>query len=82
MEDSISKKLGDALSVLHFVVFLQYDRKYYRKYLDNGYMKINRPQSKGRGGYGLSRSIDCSFPLTGTTVSSLSIYLDKHNKAP
>ncbi len=26
-------------------VLLQYSRKYYRKYLDNGYMKVNRPKS-------------------------------------
>ncbi len=37
-------------------VIFQYDRKYYRKYLDNGYMKVNRPQSIGRGDVGLGRS--------------------------
>ncbi len=31
-------------------VFRQYDRKYYRKSLDSGYMKVNRPQLVGRGG--------------------------------
>ncbi len=49
MEDSISKKQKvGIISVLHFEVFLLYDRKYYRKYLDNAYMKVNRPQSIGR----------------------------------
>ncbi len=42
MEDSISKK--QKVGVLHFEVFLQYNRKY----LDNGYTKVYRPELNGR----------------------------------
>ncbi len=56
MEDGFSKQQKVvALSVLHFEVFLQYGRQYYRKYLDNGYMQVYRPKLMGRGGRGWSR---------------------------
>ena len=58
MEDSIGKQQKVvALSVLHFEVFLQYVRKYYRKYLDNGYMKVYTPKSMVRGDYNYDFSV-------------------------
>ena len=44
MVDRISKQQ----KILHFEVFLQNDRRYYRRYLDNSYMKVHRPKSVNR----------------------------------
>ena len=55
----------------------QYDRKYYRKYLDNDYMKVSRPKSIGSGAFVIMRSGVAVMIQTKIIIFFLSSFLIK-----